>query len=72
MSRDDARHAFSHAEPSLATAVGVKLVVAPMRQATLAKLAADHARVFAVHFPFPGIGKVVAEDQGLVWKPEER
>jgi len=43
-----------------------------MRQATLAKLAADHARVFAAHFPFPGIGQVVAEGQGLVWKPEAR
>lgn len=43
-----------------------------MRQQTLAKLAADHARVFAVHFPFPGIGQVVAERQGLVWKPEAR
>lgn len=39
---------------------------------TLAKLAADHARVFAVHCPFPGIGQVVAEGQGLVWKPEAR
>jgi glyoxylase-like metal-dependent hydrolase (beta-lactamase superfamily II) len=43
-----------------------------MRQETLAKLAAEHARVFAVHFPFPGIGQVVAEGQGLVWKPEAR
>lgn len=43
-----------------------------MRQQTLAKLAADHTRVFAVHFPFPGVGHVVAEGQGLVWKPETR
>ena len=43
-----------------------------MRQETLARLAADHARVFAAHFPFPGIGQVVAERQGLVWKPEAR
>ena len=43
-----------------------------MRQQTLAKLAADHTRVFAVHFPFPGVGHVVAEGQGLVWKPEAR
>ena len=45
---------------------------AAMRQATLAKLAADHARVFAVHFPFPGLGQVVADGQGVVWKPEAR
>jgi glyoxylase-like metal-dependent hydrolase (beta-lactamase superfamily II) len=43
-----------------------------MRQETLARLAADHVRVFAVHFPFPGIGHVVAEGQGLVWQPEAR
>jgi hypothetical protein len=40
-----------------------------MRQQTLAKLAADHARVFAVHFPFPGVGEVVAQGQVLAWKP---
>lgn len=39
-----------------------------MRERTLAKLAADHARVLAPHFPFPGVGHVVAEGQGLVWK----
>lgn len=43
-----------------------------MRQQTLAKLAADRVRVFAVHFPYPGVGHVVAEGQGLVWKPEAR
>ncbi|MBC7974713.1 MAG: MBL fold metallo-hydrolase, partial [Myxococcales bacterium] len=43
-----------------------------MRQKTLAKLAADRARMFVVHFPFPGIGQVVANGQGFVWKPESR
>ena len=43
-----------------------------MRRQTLAKLAADHARVFAVHFPFPGVGHVVADSSGLVWKPAGR
>jgi glyoxylase-like metal-dependent hydrolase (beta-lactamase superfamily II) len=43
-----------------------------MRQQTLAKLAAEHERVFAGHFPFPGIGQVVAEGQGIAWKPETR
>jgi glyoxylase-like metal-dependent hydrolase (beta-lactamase superfamily II) len=43
-----------------------------MRQQTLATLAADGTRIFAVHFPFPGVGHVVAEGQGLVWKPEAR
>lgn len=43
-----------------------------MRQQTLAKLAADRTRVFAVHFPFPGVGHVVARGQELVWAPEAR
>jgi glyoxylase-like metal-dependent hydrolase (beta-lactamase superfamily II) len=43
-----------------------------MRQQTLAKLAADHTRVFSVHFPFPGIGQVVADGQGFGWKAEAR
>lgn len=41
-----------------------------MRQKTLAKLAADHVRVFAGHFPFPGVGHIAASGQGLVWQPE--
>lgn len=43
-----------------------------MRQQTLATLAANRSRVFAVHFPFPGVGHVVADGQALAWKPEAR
>jgi len=43
---------------------------AAMRQQTLAKLAADKTRVYAVHFPFPGIGHVVGEGDNLSWQPE--
>lgn len=43
-----------------------------MRQQTLTKLEADHTRVFAGHFPFPGVGHVVASGQMLVWEPESR
>ena len=41
-----------------------------MREQTLAKLAADNTRVYGVHFPFPGIGHVVARSGTLVWQPE--
>jgi glyoxylase-like metal-dependent hydrolase (beta-lactamase superfamily II) len=41
-----------------------------MRQQTLAKLAADHTRVYGVHFPFPGIGQVVDKGGTLVWQAE--
>lgn len=43
-----------------------------MRQQTLARLATDHTRVFAGHFPFPGVGHLVAQGPGLVWQPEPR
>jgi glyoxylase-like metal-dependent hydrolase (beta-lactamase superfamily II) len=43
-----------------------------MRQQMLAKLAAAHTRVFAGHFPFPGVGHVVAQAQGFVWNGEAR
>jgi hypothetical protein len=36
----------------------------------LAKLAAERTRVFAGHFPFPGVGHVDAGGRGLVWRPE--
>ncbi|HLL24063.1 MAG TPA: MBL fold metallo-hydrolase [Kofleriaceae bacterium] len=41
-----------------------------MRQQTLAKLASDHARVFAVHFPFPGIGHIEPRGETFVWQAE--
>lgn len=41
-----------------------------MRGQVLAKLAADHTRVYAVHFPFPGVGHVVGTDGNLTWQAE--
>lgn len=40
------------------------------REATLATLAASHERVFAPHFPFPGIGRIDKAGTAYVWKPE--
>ena len=40
-----------------------------VRQQLLARLAAEGTRVFAFHFPFPGLGRVAPEGQGFVWKP---
>jgi len=41
-----------------------------MRERTLTMLAATGERVFAVHFPFPGLGTVVTQGDGQVWQPE--
>ncbi|MGE0395624.1 MAG: MBL fold metallo-hydrolase [Kofleriaceae bacterium] len=40
------------------------------RQQTLAKLADDRTRVYAVHFPFPGLGRVERTGDVLMWRPE--
>ena len=45
-------------------------VGAQTRRAELERLAASHERVFAPHFPFPGLGEVVKSGDGFVWKPE--
>lgn len=42
------------------------------RIALLARLAADHERVFAPHFPFPGTGRVVRAGGGYAWVPALR
>jgi glyoxylase-like metal-dependent hydrolase (beta-lactamase superfamily II) len=39
------------------------------RRALLTRLAASHEWVFAPHFPYPGVGRVVAKGNGFVWAP---
>jgi glyoxylase-like metal-dependent hydrolase (beta-lactamase superfamily II) len=40
------------------------------RKATFARLANSHELVFAPHFPYPGVGFVVANDHAYTWVPE--
>jgi glyoxylase-like metal-dependent hydrolase (beta-lactamase superfamily II) len=42
------------------------------REKILAQLATSHQRIFAPHFPFPGIGTVVKSGAGYAWKPDAR
>jgi glyoxylase-like metal-dependent hydrolase (beta-lactamase superfamily II) len=39
------------------------------RRRTLERLAASDELVFAPHFPFPGVGRIAARDDGFTWKP---
>jgi glyoxylase-like metal-dependent hydrolase (beta-lactamase superfamily II) len=41
-----------------------------MRQKVLASLAHDGELVYAVHFPFPGLGHVQTAGEGFVWVPQ--
>jgi glyoxylase-like metal-dependent hydrolase (beta-lactamase superfamily II) len=41
------------------------------RRAELTKLAASHETIFAPHFPFPGVGKIVAEGDHFIWQPAQ-
>lgn len=40
------------------------------RQALLERAASQNLRVYAVHFPFPGLGRIQRKDDGFVWVPE--
>jgi glyoxylase-like metal-dependent hydrolase (beta-lactamase superfamily II) len=40
------------------------------RKATFARLAKSHELVFAPHFPYPGVGHVVADGDAYTWVPE--
>ncbi len=40
------------------------------RIATLKRLAASGEFVFAPHFPYPGVGKIVTDGMGFAWKAE--
>ncbi len=40
------------------------------RQALLDRAASQNLRVYAVHFPFPGLGRIQRKDDGFVWVPE--
>jgi hypothetical protein len=40
------------------------------RTSMLAELAASHELVFAPHFPFPGVGYIVADGTAFKWQPQ--
>jgi glyoxylase-like metal-dependent hydrolase (beta-lactamase superfamily II) len=41
------------------------------RKAVIEQSAANGQRIYAVHFPFPGLGAFTAQGDGYVWTPEE-
>ena len=45
-------------------------IAEPRRRELLQRAADQDLRVYAVHFPFPGLGRIVEQPQGLVWSPE--
>jgi glyoxylase-like metal-dependent hydrolase (beta-lactamase superfamily II) len=45
-------------------------VGASSRSALVARSASSGQRIYAVHFPFPGVGKIVEEKDGYTWMPE--
>lgn len=40
------------------------------RQGLLERAASQNLRLYAVHFPFPGVGRIQRRDDGFVWAPE--
>ena len=43
---------------------------AKSRVAVISDSAASGQRIYAVHFPFPGIGKIEKQGDGFVWVAE--
>ncbi|WFR99316.1 MBL fold metallo-hydrolase [Rhizobium tumorigenes] len=41
------------------------------RREILSQLAKDHELIFAPHFPFPGVGHIVAVGDHFAWKPQK-
>lgn len=43
---------------------------AASRRALLQRAADQNLRLYAIHFPYPGVGRVKAQGDGFVWAPE--
>jgi len=41
------------------------------RHEVLTQLAADHQLIFAPHFPYPGVGWIVSQDDHFAWSPKK-
>jgi glyoxylase-like metal-dependent hydrolase (beta-lactamase superfamily II) len=41
------------------------------RRKVLTQLSKDHELIFAPHFPFPGVGHIVAEGDHFAWQPQK-
>jgi glyoxylase-like metal-dependent hydrolase (beta-lactamase superfamily II) len=69
----DAMHSYvvSVRKPSWKVAFDTdQQTAAASRTALVAQAAATGQRLFAEHFPFPGVGKIVKHKRGYVWVPE--
>ena len=69
----DSLHSYvaSVREPQWHTAFDADpTTAANSRVALVESLAASGQRVYAVHFPFPGVGKIVKQHGGYTWVPE--
>lgn len=64
-------HILSLADPELTIAYDADAAMAQAtRRAVLTRAARERTRIFAVHFPFPGLGTVRAQGGGFVWVAE--
>ena len=49
---------------------GMPPMAAASRKALLERAASENLRIYAVHFPYPGIGRIQRRDDGFAWVPE--
>jgi glyoxylase-like metal-dependent hydrolase (beta-lactamase superfamily II) len=69
---DTAHHiVVSMQEPDWTIAFDEDEAMAERQRRTLLQRAVDeNLRTYAVHFPFPGLGRVQAKDTAFAWAPE--
>lgn len=64
-------HVISVQRPTWTIAFdGDEAVAEASRQALLARAADQNARVYAFHFPYPGLGRIERREGDFVWTPE--
>lgn len=64
-------HVISVQRPTWTIAFdGDEAVAEASRQAVLARAADENLRLYAVHFPFPGLGRVKRQGDTFAWTPE--
>ncbi|HST91368.1 MAG TPA: MBL fold metallo-hydrolase [Brevundimonas sp.] len=49
---------------------GMPPLATTSRKAVLERAASENLRLYAVHFPYPGIGRIQRRDEGFAWVPE--
>ncbi len=63
-------HTPGHTGYEIASGEERLIYIEASRQALLSRAASENLRLYAVHFPYPGIGRIQRREDTFVWAPE--